>query len=98
MITMFVGGIIYFILYFVFVDKFMFFGRLLGPLSMLLLFACWILQELFINCLAVYLRAHKKEPLMLIFFNKCFICKAITTYLVRYLLIIRHISLKSCSE
>lgn len=84
MITMFVGGIIYFILYFVFVDKFMFFGRLLGPLSMLLLFACWILQ-LFINCLAVYLRAHKKEPLMLISSISA-LYVAITTYLcARYL-------------
>ena len=65
--TMLVGGCMFFVLYFIFSDKVMFFQRLLSLSGLVILFLCWIFQ-LLINGLAVYLRAHKKEPLMMISF------------------------------
>ena len=59
------GGALYFILYFFLLDKFYFFERVLPPLTMGMLYISWILQS-WINSIALYLRAHKREPLMLI--------------------------------
>jgi hypothetical protein len=84
LMTMFLGGTVYFFLYFWMVDKIFFFKRLLGPLGMSILFTCWLLQ-LYINDLAVYLRSHKKEPLMLLSAVSA-IYVAVTTYFCAYYL------------
>jgi hypothetical protein len=65
--TMLLGGSVFFMLYAVFFDRFVIFQRLLNLSGLVILFLCWTLQ-LIVNNLAVYLRAHKKEPLMMISF------------------------------
>lgn len=65
MSTMLFGGIVFFIFYICLQNRFFFFKRILDIESMLLLFVCWIGQT-YVNSIAVYLRAHKKEPLMLV--------------------------------
>ena len=65
MATMFLGGLAYFAIYFLLEGRFTFFQRILDPFSMMLLYISWIAQ-VWINSIAVYLRAHKKEPLMAI--------------------------------
>lgn len=67
MFVMALGGIAYFIAYYLLHDKFFFFDRILQPVSMFMLFLSWMFQ-LWVGCIAVYLRAHKKEPLMQISF------------------------------
>lgn len=62
-LTMAVGGAAYFIIYAIFHDKFSFFQRVLDPFNMGMLYISWILQT-WVNSIAAYLRAHKKEPLM----------------------------------
>ena len=63
MATMILGGLAYFAVYYLLKDSFSFFQRILDPFSMMLLYFSWIMQ-VWINAIAVYLRAHKKEPLM----------------------------------
>lgn len=79
MLTMFAGGIAYFSLYYLLVDKISFFSRVLDPFNMMILFISWLFQ-MWVNCIAVYLRAHKKEPLMQVsFFSGIWV--AVTTLL-----------------
>lgn len=79
MLVMALGGIAYFIVYYLLHDKFFFFDRILQPVSMFMLFLSWTFQ-LWVGCIAVYLRAHKKEPLMQIsFFSGIWV--AVTTLL-----------------
>ncbi len=73
------GGALYFLLYFVFYDKFYFFDRILPPLTMGMLYISWIFQS-WINSIALYLRAHKREPLMQISLISG-IWVAVTTYI-----------------
>lgn len=77
--TMVIGGGIYFLLYFTLVDEFHFFQRVLPPLTMAMLYISWIIQS-WVNGIAFYLRAHKKEPLMQISVISG-IWVSITTYL-----------------
>lgn len=65
MLTMISGGAFYFLLYFMLSNKILFFQRVLDPINMGILYISWIFQTC-INSLAAYLRAHKKEPLMLL--------------------------------
>lgn len=65
MLTMIAGGAVYFLLYTMLSNKILFFQRVLDPINMVILYISWILQT-WINSLAAYLRAHKKEPLMLL--------------------------------
>jgi hypothetical protein len=62
-LTLGVGGLMYFVLYFILHDHFYFFERVLPPLTMGMLYISWILQS-WVNSVALYLRAHKREPLM----------------------------------
>ena len=82
--TMLIGGSCFFIIEFIIQDKINFFQRLLPPISMAVLFLCWLGQT-YVNSIAVYLRAHKKEPLMqLSFYSAIYV--AIGTWLsARYL-------------
>lgn len=78
-LTLFSGGTMYFILYYLLADHISFFHRVLDPFNMMILFVSWLCQ-MWINCIAVYLRAHKKEPLMQIsFFSGIWV--AVTTLL-----------------
>ena len=63
--TMALGGMAYFLIYILLEPYFSFFHRILDPFSMFILFISWMFQ-LWVNTIAVYLRAHKKEPLMAI--------------------------------
>ncbi|WP_302420942.1 hypothetical protein [uncultured Megasphaera sp.] len=61
--TMLAGGICFFLLEFLLYSRIAFFHRILEPLGMFILFVAWLLQVI-VNSLAIYLRAHKKEPLV----------------------------------
>ena len=61
--TMAAGGIAFFLIAFIFYSKFSFFQRIMDPKGMFILFIAWLLQVA-INAMAIYLRAHKKEPLV----------------------------------
>jgi hypothetical protein len=63
--TMILGGSIYFLVYGFGLGRYKIFERFETWIPMMMLFACWILQ-LYINSLALYLRAHKKEPMMML--------------------------------
>lgn len=62
-VTMVVGGIAFLAAYAALADKITVFQRILGLSGMTILFLCW-LGQLCINNWAIYLRAHKKEPLV----------------------------------
>lgn len=79
LLTMVLGICGYCIIYLMLKDSFHFFDRVLGLKSMVLLGLCWLMQT-YINGLAVYLRSHKKEPMMLVSLFSAFYV-AITTYL-----------------
>lgn len=64
MLTMIAGGIVFDGVYFLFSDKFIFFQRTLNFTGMNILYLSWI-GGVIINAYAIYLRSHKKEPLML---------------------------------
>ncbi len=83
-LTLFLGGFIYFVLYFTLYDRLDFFSRVLPPISMAMMYVAWILQS-WVNCIAYYLRAHKKEPLMKLSLIAA-IWVVITTYLCAKLL------------
>jgi O-antigen/teichoic acid export membrane protein len=61
--TMVAGGFTFFMIDYAMYDHFVFFQRIMSPIGMLVLFAAWLLQ-VFVNSIAIYLRAHKKEPLV----------------------------------
>ena len=61
--TMLLGGLCFFIVYFV-GSKFHFFARILVPKGMMILFLAWLVQVA-VNTMAIYLRAHKREPLVI---------------------------------
>lgn len=61
--TMVVGGVAFLAVYAALADKITVFQRILSLSGMTILFLCW-LGQLFINNWAIYLRAHKKEPLV----------------------------------
>ena len=63
--TMLLGGFCFFVFEYFIGLKFSFFNRIMTPRGMLILFLAWLLQVI-INAQAIYLRAHKKEPLVLI--------------------------------
>lgn len=77
--TMIAGGLAYFAVYFLLENQFVFFQRVLDPFSMLLLYISWVMQ-VWVNAITIYLRAHKKEPLMALF-AFCGVYVAITTLL-----------------
>ena len=77
--TMILGGAVYFIVYFEFHDKFYFFNRVLPPFTMAMLYVSWVLQS-WVNAIACYLRAHRKEPLMKISIISS-VWVALTTYM-----------------
>ena len=79
LLTMVLGICGYCGLYLLLKDSFHFFDRVLGLKSMGLLGLCWLMQT-YINGLAVYLRSHKKEPMMPVSLFSAFYV-AITTYL-----------------
>lgn len=61
--TMLSGGVLFFLIEYVFYSKVSFFQRIISPYGMIILFLAWMLQ-IIINAMAIYLRAHKKEPLV----------------------------------
>jgi len=61
--TMLVGGIGFFVLELLLYSRITFFHRVLEPLGMFILFVAWLLQVI-VNALAIYIRAHKQEPLV----------------------------------
>ena len=63
--TMMIGGILFFTLEYCLYFDISFFHRIIEPAGMLILFTAWLLQ-VGINAMAIYLRAHKKEPLVYI--------------------------------
>ena len=77
--TIFVGGLIYFMLYFLLHNSVAFFGRVLPPLSMAMLWISWTFQS-WVNSVACYLRSHKREPMMKISVV-CGVWVMITTYI-----------------
>lgn len=84
MLTMLVGGSVFFGLYFAFKGKYGFFNRVLDFTNMFILFVCWLAQ-LFINSVAIYLRSHKKEPMMLISLFSAFYISITTFVCARFL-------------
>ena len=79
LLTMILGICGYCSIYLLLNDSVHFFDRVLGLKSMVLLGLCWLMQT-YINGLAVYLRSHKKEPMMPVSLFSAFYV-AITTYL-----------------
>lgn len=77
--TMLFGGSAFFLIYFSLFGQVDFFHRFLGAKSMLILFFCWLCQ-LYVNDVALYLRAHKREPLMILSVLSA-VYVAVTTYL-----------------
>ena len=63
MATILIGGAIFFVAWFLGKDSIWLFHRILPLNSMIMLFVCWGCQ-IYINGLALYLRSHKKEPMM----------------------------------
>lgn len=61
--TMLAGGLGFFILEFLLYSRITFFHRIMEPIGMFILFVAWLLQVI-VNALAIYLRAHKREPLV----------------------------------
>ena len=61
--TMVVGGSIFFTLEYWLYSDVSFFHRIIEPKGMIILFIAWLIQVV-INAMAIYLRAHKKEPLV----------------------------------
>ena len=78
-ITMLIGGSIFITTYYIFDKQFVIFNRIVDLKSMCILFLCWMLQ-LIINNIAIYLRAHKKEPMMMVSLVSAFYV-SISTYL-----------------
>lgn len=78
LMTMILGILGYFSVYFILKDSFQFFDRILEVKSMGLLGLCWLMQT-YINGLAIYLRSHKKEPMMPVSLFSAFYV-SITTY------------------
>ncbi|SDT46870.1 hypothetical protein SAMN05216490_3597 [Mucilaginibacter mallensis] len=65
LITFSLGAILVLSILYFYGDAFKFFHRFLGFVPMLILLLAWFFQ-IIINGLAVYLRAHKKEPLVVV--------------------------------
>lgn len=63
--TMLLGGFCFFIIEYFVGSKFHFFARILAPNGMVILFLAWLLQVA-VNTMAIYLRAHKREPLVIV--------------------------------
>ena len=82
--TMAIGGFAFFIIEYAMYHHFYLFQRIMSPSGMLILFAAWLLQ-VFVNSIAIYLRAHKKEPLVVISVFNVFIVLFGTLLCVRYL-------------
>lgn len=61
--TMIIGGSLFFALEYCLYSDLLFFHRILEPKGMGILFIAWLLQVI-TNAMAIYLRAHKKEPLV----------------------------------
>lgn len=79
LVTMIFGILGYFSAYFILKDSFQFFTRVLELKSMGLLGLCWLMQT-YVNGLAIYLRSHKKEPMMPVSLFSAFYV-ALTTYI-----------------
>ena len=63
-VTFILGIVVFFILYYSFINKYEFLHRFLEPFAMIFLALGW-LGQVIINTLAVYIRAHKVEPLVI---------------------------------
>lgn len=84
MMTMIAGGAGFILFFYLFENHLALFKRILPIESMSILFICWICQ-LYINNWAIYLRGHKKEPLMLVsVFSAVYVC--VSTLICGYLL------------
>lgn len=67
--TMILGGLGFFLVEYFIGAKFNFFARILASKGMVILFISWLLQVI-VNAMSIYLRSHKREPLVLVsFFN-----------------------------
>jgi hypothetical protein len=75
----FVGGSVFLILFYVFYDQIPLLQRFLPFTAMIILFCSWLCQVV-VNGLAIYLRAHKKEPMMVLSAVSA-VYVVITTYL-----------------
>jgi hypothetical protein len=62
--TFVLGIIVFFMFYYSFVDKYIFLNRFLDPFTMIFLALGW-LGQVIVNTLAIYIRAHKVEPLVI---------------------------------
>ena len=82
--TMLAGGCSFFMIWHFLSDKEWLFQRILSWQSMLILFSCWLCQ-IYINGLALYLRSHKKEPMMPISLFSAFYVSITTLLCASYL-------------
>lgn len=83
-LTMLVGGCCFFMQWHFLAAKVWIFQRILSWQSMLLLFSSWLCQ-IYINGLALYLRSHKKEPMMPISLFSAFYVSITTLLCALYL-------------
>ena len=82
--TIIIGGISFLVIFYLFNKKIPFFERILSFEGMIILFVCWI-GQLYTSNWAIYLRSHKKEPMVWISaFSAMYV--SITTILCGYYL------------
>lgn len=82
-LTMTVGGGLFLIFEYFLFDRIYFFSRVLPVSDMIVLYICW-LGQILINGMAIYLRSHKKEPLMKISFIVALYISITTYFLALY--------------
>lgn len=83
MLTFLAGSVLYFLIALFFSHKIMLFNRILDFSSMLIL-AFASEMQLVVTCIATYLRAHKKEPMMLISIFSAIFVSIVTVLLAIY--------------
>lgn len=63
MFTMVCGGVAFLLVDFIFQNDIKLLKRIVSIDGMIILFLCW-LKQLYVNSVAIYLRSHKKEPMV----------------------------------
>lgn len=78
LLTMVLGIVSYFVCYLLLEKEISFFERVLSANEMIMLACCWLMQ-VYINGVALYLRCHKREPMMPVsLFSAIYV--SVTTY------------------
>lgn len=83
LLTMIIGGGTFLLIEYFLYDKLYVFSRVLPFWDMMIIYFCWI-GQVYINSIAVYLRGHKKEPLMRISLIVAIYVSATTYTLANY--------------